>query len=129
MWKLLTINIPVWIALILVLALGGMYLLHRYESAEIKEQAKTILLQEVEIKTQNATIEKNKLDIKNLQDKAKEDSKILADSQRRIGQIVTLAGSFNKPVPLTPTTQVQLGVVNKKDSDKVINWINEEIFK
>jgi len=129
MWKLLTINIPVWIALILVLALGGMYLLHRYESAEIKEQAATIIKQEFEIASLKAEVKTKEEKIENLQLTMNTANKNIQDFQARNTKLIGIINSLGKPVVIQSTGKNELNAINKADSDKFIKWMNEEIWK
>lgn len=129
MWKLLTINIPVWIALILVLALGGMYLLHRYESAEIKEQAATIIKQEIEIASLKAEVKTKEEKIENLQLTMNTANKNIQDFQIRNTKLIGIINSLGKPVVIQSTGKNELNAINKADSDKFIKWMNEEIWK
>lgn len=129
MWKLLTINIPVWIALILVLALGGMYLLHRYESAEIKEQAATIIKQEIEIASLKADVKTKEEKIENLQLTMNTANKNIQDFQIRNTKLIGIINSLGKPVVIQSTGKNELNAINKADSDKFIKWMNEEIWK
>lgn len=129
MWKLLTINIPVWIALILVLALGGMYLLHRYESAEIKEQAATIIKQEIEIASLKAEVKTKEEKIENLQLTMNTANKNIQDFQARNTKLIGIINSLGKPVVIQSTGKNELNAINKADSDKFIKWMNEEIWK
>lgn len=129
MWKLLTVNIPVWIALILVLALGGMYLLHRYESAEIKEQAATIIKQEIEIASLKAEVKTKEEKIENLQLTMNTANKNVQDFQIRNTKLIGIINSLGKPVVIQSTGKNELNAINKADSDKFIKWMNEEIWK
>lgn len=129
MWALLTIKIPAWIALILVLALGGMYLLHRYESAEIKEQAAIIIKQEIEIASLKAEVKTKEEKIENLQLTMNTANKNIQDFQIRNTKLIGIINSLGKPVVIQSTGKNELNAINKADSDKFIKWMNEEIWK
>lgn len=130
MWSLLlTKKLPLIVGIVLLLALGGMYLLHRYESAEIKEQAATIIKQEIEIVSLKADIKTKEEKIENLQLTMDTANKNMEDFQARNTKLIGIINSLGKPVVIQSTGKNELNAINKADSDKFIKWMNEEIWK
>ena len=125
-------KIPSWILLvvisILLLTSGGLYWLHTIDAKTLEERQVKIVLLETEVKTQKETVKLKEESIATLQQNIKDNSRIFEDSQKRTNQIISTLSTFSKPIILTPQTQKELGVINKTDSDKVIDWMNKEIF-
>ena len=125
-------KIPSWILLIvisiLLLTSGGLYWLHTIDAKTLEERQVKIVLLETEVKTQKEIVKFKEESIATLQQNIKDNSKIFEDSQKRTNQIISTLSTFSKPIILTPQTQKELGVINKTDSDKVIDWMNKEIF-
>ena len=129
MWALLNIKIPIWIALILLLLFGVASLGCWLEFKHIESLNQMIATQKVEITRLNAEIAKKDEDIKRLNLLADKNADALKDSQKRMGQILAMAGTFSKQIPITPGQPMPLGVVTLKDSQKVVDWINKEILQ
>ena len=129
MWTLLSIKIPVWVSLILLILLGiavtGCWL----EFKHIESLNQIISAQKIQIDTLNITLKKKEEDIARLNILADRNADALKESQKRMGQILSMAGTFAKPVPITPGQPMPLGVITLKDSQKVVNWINQEILQ
>ena len=125
-------KIPSWILLIvisiLLLISGGLYWLHTIDAKTLEERQVKIVLLETEVKTQKVLVKLRDDSIATLQQNIKDNSKIFEESQKRTNQIISTLSSFSKPIILTPQAQKELGVINKTDSDKVIDWMNKEIF-
>ena len=125
-------KIPSWILLIvisiLLLISGGLYWLHTIDAKTLEERQVKIVLLETELKTQKVLVKLRDDSIATLQQNINDNSKIFEDSQKRTNQIISTLSTFSKPIVLTPQTQKELGVINKNDSDKVIDWMNKEIF-
>ena len=125
-------KIPSWILLIvisiLLLISGGLYWLHTIDAKTLEERQVKIVLLETEVKTQKEIVKLKEESIATLQQNIKDSSKIFEESQKRTNQIISTLSTFSKPIILTPQTQKELGVINKTDSDKVIEWMNKEIF-
>ena len=117
-----------WAAIILLVACIGLSITVWIQTGIIKEQGETIGIQKTEIARLNGELEKKEKDIERLNSLADKNAQNLKEAQIRMGQILAMSSQF-KTVPLTPQTQTQLGVISKKDSDKVIDWINKEILK
>lgn len=117
-----------WAAIGLLVVCIGLGITVWIQKGIIKEQGETIGIQKTEIARLNGELEKKEKDIERLNSLADKNAQNLKEAQIRMGQILAMSSQF-KTVPLTPQTQTQLGVISKKDSDKVIDWINKEILK
>jgi len=130
MWSLLlTKKLPLIVGIVLVLALGGMYLLHKYESNKIEAQATTIIKQEIEIVSLKAEVKTKDEKINNLQVTMDTANKNMKDFQARNTKLIEIINSLGKPVVIQSTGKNELNAINKADSDKFIKWMNEEIWK
>ena len=117
-----------WAAIGLLVVCIGLGITVWIQKGIIKEQGETIGIQKTEIARLKGELEKKEKDIERLNSLADKNAQNLKEAQIRMGQILTMSSQF-KTVQLTPQTQTQLGVISKKDSDKVIDWINKEILK
>ena len=133
MWSMvlniLGIKVPLWIVLIMGVALGGLFIMHKIDSARIDAfKIEVAQLKEEKRQLEEVVKEKEKA-IANLQDTIIGTQKTLKEYQDRNTKLLKIISGFGPTVVVPVTGKNEMGVVNKKDSDKFIQWMNEEIWK
>lgn len=132
MWflsMLTSIKVPLWLFLIVALAAGGLFVLHKYEANKIDSlKADIVILKENIKKLEGIIVEKDEK-ILILQESIIAANKNTQEFQNRNTKLIKIISGFGVPVVIPATGKNELNAINKADSDKLLKWLNEEMWK